>query len=330
MFKYRENGGISNYLSADCSFNKPYYKEDDYRTWPVAMGCRTRVIGNVNGEEIFTSRGNFAFVTIILPKLALEAKGDIKKFFRLFDKYIKLCRKYLEFRFEIIARKKVKNFPFVMGQGLYMGSENLGPEDEIRPALLNATMSIGVIGLAEALVALTGKHHGESDDAQKLGLEIISHLRKKTDQLTKETHMNWSSFGTPAEGLAGAAAKILQKQYGKIPGVTDRPYLTNSTHVPVYFPICASKKIRIEAPYHAMLNAGQIGYVELGGDPTENLDTFEKLIRYMYENDMGYFALTHNVDRCPVCGYTGVIKDECPKCHYKEQEHCDLGIINRG
>lgn len=144
-----------------------------------------------------------------------------------------------------------------MGQKLYMGSENLGPEDEIRPALLNSTLSIGFIGLAEALVVLTGKHHGESEEAQELGLKIVSHLREMTDKFTKETHMNWSAFGTPAEGLAGKAMKILRKQYGIIPGVTEHEYLTNSSHCPVYYPMCASKKIRIEAPYHALLNAGE-------------------------------------------------------------------------
>lgn len=165
-----------------------------------------------------------------MPKLAFEAKGDINKFFKLLEKYAKVCKRYLEFRFEIIAKKKVKNFPFIMGQKLYMGSENLGPEDEVRPALKNATLSIGFIGLAETLVLLTGKHHGESDEAQQLGLEIVSYLRSLTNKFTEETHMNWSTFQTPAEGLAGKALKMLRKQYGIIPGVTDREYLTNSSH----------------------------------------------------------------------------------------------------
>ena len=163
--------------------------------------CRTRVIGNVNGDETFTSRGNFAFVTINLPMLALMAKGDLDEFWKLYDKYIKIAKKYLEFRYEIIARKKVKNFPFVMGQKIYMGSEKLGPEDEIRPALKNASISIGYCGLAECLVVLTGKHHGESEASQHLGLEIIGHLREMTDKFTKQTHMNWSCFSTPE--LAG-------------------------------------------------------------------------------------------------------------------------------
>lgn len=318
-----------NYTSQHAPYNYQYYKPDDYRTWVTTMGCRTRVISNVNGEEIFTGRGNFAFTTIILPKIALEAKGDINRFFKLFDKYINVCKRYLEFRFEIIARKKVKNFPFIMGQKLYMGSKNLKPEDEIRPALLNATLSIGFIGLAEALVALTGKHHGESEEAQELGLQIVSHLREMADKFTKETHMNWSAFQTPAEGLAGKSAKLLRQQYGVIPGVTEHEYLTNSSHVPVYYPICASKKIRIEAPYHSLCNAGAISYIEMAGNPLNNLEVFEQLVRYMYEHDMGYFAISHAVDRCPKCGYTGVIKDECPKCHYRETENISVGSMKR-
>ena len=318
-----------NYLSQDSSFNLPYYKPDDPRTFAATMGCRSRVIANINGEETYTSRGNFAFTTINLPKVALEAKGDINKFFKLFDRCIKQCKKYLELRFEIIAKKKVKNFPFVMGQGIYMGSENLGPEDEVRSALKNATLSIGFVGLAEALVALIGKHHGESEEAQELGLKIVGHLRDMTDKFTKETHMNWSTFATPAESYAGKAMKLLREQYGIIPGVTEHAYLTNSNHVPVYYPICASKKIRIEAPYHSLCNAGAISYIEMDGDPLNNLEVFEKLMRYMHDNDCGYFAISHAIDRCPICGYTGIIKDECPACHYKETKHIDIGLKER-
>ena len=292
--------------------------------------CRTRVVSNVNGEEIFTSKGNFAFATLNLPKIAIEAKSDIQKFFKLFEKYIRVCKRYLEYRFEIIARKKVKNFPFVMGQGLYMGSENLGPEDEIRPALKNASLSIGFIGLAETLILLTGKHHGESEEAQKLGLEIVGYLRSMTDKFIKSSRMNWSTFATPAEGYAGSALKILRKQYGIIPRVTDHDFLTNSFHVPVYYKCCASEKIRIEAPYHSLCNAGAISYIEMDGDPLNNLTAFESLVRAMYEADMGYFAISHSNDHDPVCGYTGIIKDECPHCHRKETVVHNLGRISRG
>ena len=248
------------------------------------------------------------------------AKGDLDNFFKLYDKYIKLSKKYLEFRYEIIARKKVKNFPFVMGQRIYMGSEKLSDEDDIRGALKNSTLSIGYCGLAECLKVLVGKHHGESKEAQELGLKIIGHLREMTDKFTKQTHMNWSTFSTPAESTAGKFLRAIRKKYGVIEGVSDHEYLTNSNHVPVYYKISAMDKIKIEAPYHAFTNAGNISYIELDGDPLQNLDAFETIVRAMHDADMGYFSINHPVDRCLNCGYTGVIENECPKCHTKEKE----------
>ena len=186
------------------------------------------------------------------------AEGNLDKFWKLFEKYIKIAKKYLEFRFEIIAKKKVKSFPFVMGQKIYMGSEKLNYNDEIRAALKHATLSIGYCGLAECLVALIGKHHGESEEAQKLGLEIIGYLRKMTDLFTKQTHMNWSTFSAPAESSASKLLRITRKQFGIIPGVTDKEYFTNSNHVPVAYNISANDKIKIEAPYHKLTNAGNI------------------------------------------------------------------------
>lgn len=289
--------------------------------------CRTRVMSNVNGAEQSGSRGNFAFVTINLPQLALESRRrgnsqeEITGIFReLYDKYINLAKEYLEYRFEIIAHKKVKNFPFIMGQKIYLGSENLEPEDEIRPALLNSTLSIGFCGLVECLVALTGKHHGESEHAQQLGLKIVKHLRDMTDKFTAETHMNWSTFSTPAESTAGSFLKATRKRYGVIKGVTDKEYFTNSFHVKPSYKISAFDKIRIEAPYHALCNAGHISYIEYDGDPLKNLTAFETLIRAMVENDMGYIAVNHKVDRDPVCGYTGIIENECPHCKRREHE----------
>jgi ribonucleoside-triphosphate reductase len=248
------------------------------------------------------------------------AKGDLDDFFKLFDKYIRLSKKYLEFRYEIIARKRVKNFPFVMGQKIYMGSEKLNEEDEIRTALKNSTLSIGYCGLAECLKVLVGKHHGESKEAQELGLKIIGHLREMTDKFTKQTHMNWSAFSTPAESTAGKFLRSTRKKFGIIPGVTDKEWFTNSNHVPVEYKISAFDKIKIEAPYHALTNAGNISYIELDGDPLQNLDAFEKIIRAMHDADMGYFSINHPVDRCLNCGYTGVIYNECPRCHTKEKE----------
>ena len=280
--------------------------------------CRTRVMSNVNGREESGSRGNFAFTTINLPKLALEAKGDVDEFFRLYDKYITLCHDYLLFRLKTIEEKHVYNFPFLMGQGVWMDSEKLKPTDKIKDVLKHASYSIGFCGLAECLVALTGKHHGQSEESQQLGLKIVGHLRERTDDYTKREKRNWTTFGTPAESTAGQFQRSNRKIYGTIKGVTDRPYMTNSSHVPVYFPICAGDKIRIEAPYHAICNAGHIAYIEMDGDPTKNLSAFEALVRAMHDANMGYFSINHPVDRDPVCGYTGIIANECPHCHRKE------------
>lgn len=282
--------------------------------------CRTRVMSNVNGREESGSRGNFAFVTINLPKLALESKGNVEEFFKLYDKYITLCHDYILCRLKTIEEKHVYNFPFLMGQGVWMDSEKLKPTDKIKDVLKHASYSIGFCGLAECLVALTGKHHGQSEQAQELGLKIVRHLRERTDDYTKREKRNWTTFATPAESTAGQFQRSNRKVYGNIKGVTDRPYMTNSSHVPVYFPICASDKIRIEAPYHALCNAGHIAYLEMDGDPTKNLSAFEALVRAMHDADMGYFSINHPVDRDPVCGYTGIIANECPHCHRKEVE----------
>ena len=309
-----------NFVNIDAPYNLQYYKPGDYNSCVATMGCRTRVMSNVNGREESGSRGNFAFVTINLPKLALEAKGNVEEFFKLYDKYITLCHDYLLCRLKTIEEKHVYNFPFLMGQGVWMDSDKLKPTDKIKDVLKHASYSIGFCGLAECLVALIGQHHGQSDEAQQLGLKIVGHLRERTDDYTKRERRNWTTFGTPAESTAGQFQRANRKAYGTIKGVTDRPYMTNSSHVPVYFPICAGDKIRIEAPYHALCNAGHIAYIEMDGDPTKNLSAFEALVRAMHDADMGYFSINHPVDRDPVCGYTGIIANECPHCHRKEVE----------
>lgn len=319
-----------NFVNIDAPYNLQYYKPGDYNSTVATMGCRTRVIGNINGPEESGSRGNFAFTTINLPKLALTAKKEypdneekrMKRFWELYDHYIALSKSYLEHRYEVIAKKHVYNFPFLMGQGVWMDSEKLKKDDEIREVLKHASISIGFCGLAECLVALTGHHHGESEDAQKLGLEIVGHLREMTDKYTEETHMNWSTFGTPAESTAGSFQRANQKEFGIVEGVTDRPFMTNSSHVPVYYPIKAFDKIRIEAPYHELENAGHIAYIEMDGNPSKNVKAFERIVRAMHDANMGYFSINHPVDRDPICGYTGVIENECPHCHRKEVEHC--------
>ena len=234
---------------------------------------------------------------------------------------IDLCIAQLMHRFKIQAAKKVKNYPFLMGQGVWLDSEKLSYDDTVGEVLKHGTLSIGFIGLAECLKILTGKHHGESEESRKLGLEIISHMRKRMDDETEKTGLNWSLLATPAEGLSGRFVKMDRERYGNIPGVTDRDYYTNSFHVPVYYPISAFEKLQIEAPYHALTNAGHISYVELDGDPLNNLSAFEKVVRYMKEVGIGYGSINHPVDRDPECGYTGIIGDRCPKCGRTEAEH---------
>ncbi|MBQ5988941.1 MAG: anaerobic ribonucleoside triphosphate reductase [Oscillospiraceae bacterium] len=312
-----------NFSFIDAPFNLPYYHEGDYNTEVAYMGCRTRVIGNVydKSREIVTGRGNLSFTSINLPRLAIKSKGDLNKFYELLDKYMDLCIDQLMARYKIQAQKTVKNFPFLMGQGVWIDSDKLRENDTVGEVLKHGTMSVGFIGLAETLVALTGKHHGEDENSRKLGLEIITRMRKRLDEECEKTGLNFSLLATPAEGLSGRFVKMDAKKYGIIKGVTDREYYTNSFHVPVYYHISAFDKIKIEAPYHALTNAGHISYVELDGDPLQNLSAFEKVVRCMKESGIGYGSINHPVDRDPVCGYTGIIGDTCPKCGRTEAEH---------
>jgi ribonucleoside-triphosphate reductase len=315
-----------NFAFQDAPFNIKYYKGTP-ETEIAYMGCRTRVIANVNdpSREICPNRGNLSFTSINLPRLAIKAKSDIQRFFEDLDHILDLVVEQLLERFEIQCRKHVYNFPFLMGQGVWMDSEKLSWNDELREVLKHGTLSIGFIGLAETLVALIGEHHGQSERAQNLGLEIISHMRARCDAESRKRKLNFTLLATPAEGLAGRFVKIDRKKFGVIPGVTDRDYYTNSFHIPVYFPINAFEKIRLEAPYHALTNAGHISYIEMDGDPLDNLEAFEKIIRYMNECGVGYGSINHPVDRDPVCGYTGIIKDECPHCGRKENDG-DVGF----
>ena len=311
-----------NFSFLDAPFNAQYYKGTP-ETEIAYMGCRTRVMGNVYDpdREVTPGRGNLSFTSINLPRLAIRAKGDLDLFFDLLDSKLRLVTAQLDERFEIQARKKVYNAPFLMGQGVWIDSEKLKPTDEQREVLKHGTLTTGFIGLAECLVALTGKHHGESPESQRLGLEIIGHMRSYCDRISRERGMNYTLIATPAEGLSGRFVRIDRERYGVIPGVTDRDYYTNGFHVPVYYDISAFDKIAIEAPYHALTNGGHISYIELDGDPTDNLEAFESVIRYMKECGMGYGSVNHPVDRDPVCGYNGIIEDVCPKCGRTEDEH---------
>ena len=314
-----------NFCFIDAPYNLKYYKKGDYRTEIATMGCRTRVFASIFPESdgIVTGRGNLSFTTVNLVRIGIKhgictgerKEADWEGFYKELDEKMDLVRDELLERFEFQANQHVRNFPFLMGQGNWFGSEKLGPNDKLRDVIKHGTLSIGFIGLAETLVAMTGKHHGEDEDARELGLDIITHMREKCDAYSKKYKLNFSLLATPAEGIAGRFTKIDKKEYGIIPGVTDREFYTNSFHVPVYYPISAFDKIEIEAPYHNLCNAGHITYIELDGDPSQNIAAFESVIRKMHDEGIGYGSVNHPVDRDPVCGFSGIITgDRCPHC----------------
>ncbi len=311
-----------NFSFLDAPFNAAYYKPDDYRTEVGYMGCRTRVIGNVVDPDraITPGRGNLSFTSINLPRLGIRhgivshEETDLDGFFEELEEMMDMVKDQLLERFEIQCNKRIYNFPFLLEQGVWLDSEKLKPTDRLRKVLKHGTLSIGFIGLAECLKALIGKHHGESEEAQELGLKIISFMRKKCDEYSTKYNLNFTCLATPAEGLSGRFINIDKAIYGKIKGVTDRAYYTNSFHIPVYYNISIVRKLKLEAPYHALTNAGHISYIELDGDPSENIEAFEKIVRVMKESGIGYGAINHPVDRDPVCGYVGIIKDVCPRC----------------
>ncbi len=311
-----------NFSFLDAPFNLQYYKEGDYNTEVSYMGCRTRVMGNVHDpeREVTCGRGNLSFTSINLPRLGLRAKGDLDTFFALLDEKMELVFRQLLHRLDIQSRRRCFNYPFLMGQGVWMDSDKLQIDDSIAEILKHGTLSVGFIGLAETLVALVGEHHGQSQHAQELGLRIISHMRSRCDAQAKATKLNFTLVATPAEGLSGRFVRLDKKVFGEIEGITNRDYYTNSFHVPVYYTTTAFKKIATEAPYHALTNAGHISYVELDGDASKNLAAFESIIRCMKEMGVGYGSVNHPVDRDPVCGYTGIIGEVCPRCGRREGE----------
>uniref|UniRef100_UPI003A944228 anaerobic ribonucleoside triphosphate reductase n=1 Tax=Eubacterium maltosivorans TaxID=2041044 RepID=UPI003A944228 len=309
-----------NFSFIDAPYNLAYYKDGDPNTEVAYMGCRTRVMGNHYDPENETTcgRGNLSFTSINLPRIALESEGSLDTFYKLLDERVSLVVTQLLHRFKIQAAKRGRNYPFLMGQGVWIDSEGLGRDDRIEDVLKHGTLSVGFIGLAETLKALTGKHHGESAESQTLGLQIVGHLRRLMDAESEKTGLNFTLLATPAEGLSGRFVSIDREKFGTVPGVTDREFYTNSFHVPVYYPIQAYKKIQLEAPYHAYTNAGHISYVELDGNASANLAAFEKIVRCMKEAGIGYGSINHPVDRDPVCGYNGIIGEECPNCHRHE------------
>lgn len=311
-----------NFSFIDAPYNKQYYKPGDYKTEVAYMGCRTRVIANVYNpsKEIVTGRGNLSFTSINLPRIALklmnvvDEKERIKKFYENLDYLIDLCANQLLERFEIQQNKYVYNFPFLMGQKIWLDSDKLHRDDKVSEVIKHGTLTIGFIGLAETLKALIGKHHGESEVAQQLGLEIIGHMREKIDRYSKKYKLNFSLIATPAEGLSGRFVKMDRELFGEIEGITNHKFYTNSFHIPVYYNISVFEKIKKEAPYHAFTNGGHISYIEVDGDIAKNLDAFESIIRCMKEEGIGYGAVNHPVDRDSICGYNGIIDNVCPKC----------------
>lgn len=311
-----------NFSFIDAPYNKQYYKPGDYKTEVAYMGCRTRVIANVYdpSKEIVTGRGNLSFTSINLPRIALklmnvvDEKERIKKFYENLDYLIDLCANQLLERFEIQQNKYVYNFPFLMGQKIWLDSDKLHRDDKVSEVIKHGTLTIGFIGLAETLKALIGKHHGESEVAQQLGLEIIGHMREKIDRYSKKYKLNFSLIATPAEGLSGRFVKMDRELFGEIEGITNHKFYTNSFHIPVYYNISVFEKIKKEAPYHAFTNGGHISYIEVDGDIAKNLDAFESIIRCMKEEGIGYGAVNHPVDRDSICGYNGIIDNVCPKC----------------
>lgn len=320
-----------NFAFIDAPFNLQYYKPGHPETEVAYMGCRTRVMGNVYdpSREIAPGRGNLSFTSINLPRLGIESKGDYLTFFKLLDKMLDATMQQLLDRYKIQASRVVRNFPFLMGEGVWMDSDGLSPDDTVGEVLKHGTLSIGFCGLAECLVALNGKHHGEDEFSQELGLRIVGYIRDYCNRKSTELSMNVTCLATPAESLAGRMLRSDRERYGIIKGVTDREYYTNSFHVPVYYHLPALKKIDIEAPYHALTNAGHISYVELDGDPTKNLAAFERVVRHMKEAGIGYGSINHPVDRDPVCGYNGIINDTCPCCGRSEADGVPFERIRR-
>jgi ribonucleoside-triphosphate reductase len=292
----------------DSTFNRPYGEEVAY------MGCRSRVIGNRHGPAVSARRGNVAFVTINLPRLALESRGQQDLFFVQLDRLLRLAARQLLHRFEVLSRLRARDLPFLMGEKLYLGSENLAPGDSIRDVLKHGTLAIGLIGLAECLALLIGKHHGEDDEALQLGLRIVEHMRRRTDQFSDEYDLNFVLLATPAEGLAGRFVAIDRERFGTLPGVTGKDYYTNSFHIPVTYALSMFDKIEAEGKFHRFCNAGHISYVELEAPPLHNVEAVDRIVRRMAAADIGYGGINYPLDECCICACSGVFNDSCPRC----------------
>jgi ribonucleoside-triphosphate reductase len=314
-----------NFVNLDAPYNQSSkWKADDpkrYMYEVATMGCRTRVFEDRFGESQSVGRGNLSFSTINLPGLALSVmhiENKDKRLLAFFEKLtdaINITGKQLYERYQFQCTALAKQFPLLMS-GMWVGSENLKPEDEVREVLKHGTLGVGFIGLAECLIALCGHHHGESEEAQKLGLDIITFMRDRTKILSDQYDLNYSVFATPAEGLSGKFTKKDRKKYGVVPGVTDKDYYTNSNHVPVYYKCSADHKAKIEAPYHDLTRGGHIFYIELDGDATHNIKAVEQIVGLIDKYDIGYGSINHNRNRCLDCSYEDASAnlEKCPVC----------------
>ena len=328
-----------NFSFLDAPFNKIYYKPNNPRSEVGYMGCRTRVMSDITDPDNETTggRGNLSFTSINLPRIAIKHgialkerdKADMKAFYKELTEIMELVRDQLLERFEIQCGKRCYNFPFLIESGIWTDGEKVKPTDRLRKILKHGSLTLGYIGLAETLKALIGKHHGESEEAQELGKEIIKFMRKKCDKFSKDNNLNFALIATPGEGLSGRFVGIDKAIYGTLKNITDRDYYSNSFHIPVHFSISIKEKLRLEAPYHEYSNGGHITYVELDGDTTNNLEAFESVIRAMKEVGIGYGAINHPVDRDPVCGFIGVINDVCPGCGRHEFEGVPMERVQR-
>lgn len=320
-----------NFSFLDAPFNKEYYVPGRPETEVAYMGCRTRVMANAADPEraITHGRGNLSFTSVNLPRIALTSNGDLDAFFACLDEHIDLVIEQLLARLALQSAKRARNFPFLMGQGVWIDSDTIGPDDRIGELLRHGTLALGFIGLAETLTALAGEHHGESHEAQELGERIVRHMRARMDETSAAHGLNFSLIATPAEGLSGRFLRMDRERFGVIPGVTDKDYYTNSFHIPVGFPITAYEKIAREAPFHALTNGGHISYIELDGAAERNPEAFETVVRLMHDAGIGYGAINHPVDRDPMCGFTGTIGDECPRCGRREIDGQPFDRIRR-
>lgn len=310
-----------NFSFLDAPFNAVHY-DGRQESEVCYMGCRTRVMSNIHGEETAIGRGNLSFTSINLVKLALIS-GSKEAFFEALNYYLDLGIKQLLERFEYQCTKRARDFRFLYSQGVWRGGEKLQPEDSVASILKQGTLSLGFIGLAECLVALTGKHHGEDEESWKLGYEIISFMRDRMDKATEEHELNFSVIATPAEGLSGKFVKKDREEFGVISGITNHNYYTNSFHIPVYYNMQAINKIRLEGPFHALCNGGHITYIELDGAAMHNKKALKQIVQAMAEHGVGYGSINHPVDRCKCCSYHGVIGNECPSCGNEDEANIE-------